>query len=161
MSRLTFSNVPEKPTLVSDPSPPYPRRQLCARSFPRVHPGADRTRLDPGPVLARPVPHRDLLQHRRQIVALSAASRWKQRCLSEDWVYLRKMLAGDRRPVAKHPDGARGRNRRRRGGRYSLPNSYPHMRMNQISIFLSNFHKGILKIFDLIEESHHESGVDV
>jgi hypothetical protein len=47
------------------------------------------------------------------------------------------------------------------GIQYSLPNSYPHMRMNQISIFLSNLHKGILKIFDLIEESHHESGVDV
>ena len=44
---------------------------------------------------------------------------------------------------------------------YSLPNSYPHMRMNQISIFMSNLHEGILKIFDLIEESHHESGVDV
>ena len=44
---------------------------------------------------------------------------------------------------------------------YSLPNSYPYMRMNQISIFLSNSHRGILKIFDLIEESHHESEVDV
>jgi hypothetical protein len=44
---------------------------------------------------------------------------------------------------------------------YSLPNSYPYMRMNQISIFLPKPHKGTLKIFDLIEESHHESGVDV
>jgi malate dehydrogenase (oxaloacetate-decarboxylating)(NADP+) len=44
---------------------------------------------------------------------------------------------------------------------YSLPNSYPYMRMNQISIFLSNPHRGILKIFDLIEESNHESEVDV
>jgi hypothetical protein len=44
---------------------------------------------------------------------------------------------------------------------YSLPNSYPYMRMNQISIFLPKFHGGTLKIFDLIEERHHESGVDV
>lgn len=44
---------------------------------------------------------------------------------------------------------------------YSLPNSYPYMRTNQISIFLPKFHGGTLKIFDLIEERHHESGVDV
>jgi hypothetical protein len=44
---------------------------------------------------------------------------------------------------------------------YSLPNSYPHIKMNKTSILLSNFHRVKLKLFDLVEERNHESGVDV
>ena len=68
-------------------------RQLRARSFParptlaQIERGLTQVQFWRDQFLTR-----DLLQHRRQIVALSARIEVEQRCLSEDWVYLRRML---------------------------------------------------------------------